>query len=104
MKFLARGSQLYPVPGAPYQTGRFPRYIGRETSVADGKVSYPAKPEPWECDDKSATARAIRREFERCKALKLDPPLWPADKTTAESLGVQFVSVSVTDGIASPKE
>jgi hypothetical protein len=108
MKFYARGDQLYPSPLRTAVTGQFPRFVGRELRPAvvgsTGKVTeppaWPATAAPWECPDRGPVAMEIKREFGKCKTLGHEPPLWPADAETAALVGVEFVPVTVKDGVA----
>lgn len=108
MKFYARGDQMYPSPLRAAVVGQFPRFVGRELRPAepgpDGKIksppAWPATAAPWECPDRGPVAMEIRREFGKCKTLGHEPPLWPADEATAALVGVEFVPVTVKDGVA----
>jgi hypothetical protein len=111
MKFYARGDQLYPVPLVQAVTGQQPRFVGRALLTKTDKdtgevtvvtpVAWAATEEPWECPDRGAVAGEIRREFSKCQALKQEPPLWPADPSTARLVGEEFRAITVKDGVAS---
>jgi hypothetical protein len=85
------------VPSSVRMHRQLPQIIGRTTVIVDGKITHPATTEPWECDAESADAAEILNRFRRGKR-----PLWPADAETALACGVEFVKVTVKDGVAVP--
>lgn len=101
VRFFARndadGPLLVSVPGSRARQGQPPEYVGRKFVRADLDkgmgASHPATPEPFECDSESDVGQRLRQLTRR------DGSLWPADKETADLCGVEFVPVTVKDGI-----
>lgn len=101
MKFYARANKLYPVPLRQAVSGQYPKFVGRKLVLDEAQhATWPATEDPWECPDTGALANEIKREFNLCKTLGHETPLWPADTHTAELLGVTFRQVTVEDGVA----
>ena len=115
LRFYARGDLKVYEPkrvsiiGAPRYIGR--RFVPAEITPDGTKVlkaaSCPATEEPWVCDPISeagvelmvdllrASMRATSQEIE----LGMHHlPLWPADKATAERIGVPFIDVKFVAG------
>lgn len=93
LRLHARPGQLVPWPGQN-RVGQVVRYIGRSHKVTDSGVLHAAQPAPVEIDETSPDGRAVVRlmTIERTK------PFWPADKATADLLGVPFTPVKLVDG------
>lgn len=93
LKLLARKGNLCPWPQG-HTPGSPRRYIGRAFVAGDGKTfaaSHPALKEPEEID--SDLLSPVEIEYLQKKA-RGAAEIWPADKATAEFLGVEFAKVS----------
>lgn len=125
ISFFARDGIAVAVPGqsrpsgeegSPYTSGPPARYVGREfvapvglrrkggQLVCDTPAKYIASSTPFKCDSESRVGRRLVRQMTRprCRR-KGEYPLWPADKATADFLGIQFVPVEIVNGTAVPK-
>ncbi|HEU4544357.1 MAG TPA: hypothetical protein VFR23_24715 [Jiangellaceae bacterium] len=103
LKFYAKDDELVYVPNAPKRQGQPPRYVGRSLVPGDPDkatmASFPASAEPFECDSDDANGQELLGRFRRGKR-----PLWPADKATAEACGVEFVAITIKDGVSVASE
>jgi hypothetical protein len=123
LSFYARGDVLVAVPGQtrPVGTGiemvSGPpvRYVARdwvapvnyrrtrEGIKVDEPAKYVASAEPFRCDSDSYVGQRMVRHMSRPRCRRTgDYPLWPADKATADFLGLPFVEVEIRDGDAVP--
>lgn len=104
LRFFARndadGPLLVTVPGSRALKGQAPEYVGRRFMVGDPKAgvgaSHPATEQPYECDSESEAGQRLTQLTRR------DCSLWPADKETAAACSVDFVPVTVKDGVPVP--
>lgn len=100
LRFYAKGDLLVTLPGfVPRpQGGDVPRYINRTLKMVDGRATFPAMPEPYECEAKSPqAARAI-------EITKRDLSLWPADRETAKACNRPYTETEFVDGEHVPKK
>lgn len=130
LSFYARGDVLVAVPGQPSRpvgdgaemvSGPPARYVAREFVPPKGlrrtrqglQVDEPAKyicsSDPFVCESTGPVGERLIRHMtrKRCRPTAARPqgeyPLWPADKATADFLGIPFVPVEVVDGETVPK-
>lgn len=125
LSFYARGGIAVSVPGqsrpagaegTPYVSGPPAKYVGREfvppaglrrkngELTADEPAKYIVSKTPFQCDSDSKVGQRLVRHMTRKRCRKTgEYPLWPADKQTADFLGIPFVPVEVTNGNAAPK-
>lgn len=103
LRFYAKDDELVYVPNSPKRAGSPPRYVGRSFVPGDAATgtpaSYPATPEPFECDSEDENGRELLGRFKRGRR-----SLLPADKATADACGVAFVAASVKEGVAVPSK
>lgn len=82
LRFLPRGDAMPLVPYAPMRVGQSARRIGRKFNPKTRQFDLPGR--PYECE-------AGSKEAARCvKLFRRDGDLLPADKATADYLGVEF--------------
>jgi hypothetical protein len=94
LRFFARDDQLVPFPGFTPAPGQIPVYVGR--SFDEKLKGHPASQEPSEFDSETREGQRLMQFARR------DAALWPADEATARECGVEFVPVTVRDGVAVP--
>lgn len=83
LRFLPRGDAMPFEPYAPMATGQPARRIGRKFNP-ETKAYDLSK--PYECEDGT-------REAARCRKFLIRGDVVPADKATADALGVPFATV-----------
>lgn len=93
LRFYARPGHVLPWPGQ-MSSGQIRQYVGRESKVLDGVISHRANETPAEIDPETADGKRILRLFR----IETEKPLVPANKETADALGVPFVPGKVVDG------
>ena len=105
LKFYAREG-LVREPGRRPFIGQAAAYLGRQfvapSTLADGThvaASYPATQEGVAWD----TAKREHAHTEHVTKAARKGAFWPADKATAEAVGVAFVEVEFKDGVWAEK-
>jgi len=125
LSFYAHSDVLVAVPGQTRPIGTGPemvsgapaRYVAREfvppknlRRTREGlKVDEPAKyicsSKPFVCESSSPAGERMIRHMTRPRCRRTGQyPLWPADKATADFLGIPFVEVGVVNGETVPKK
>lgn len=103
LKFYARADLLCNArPGFTFAPGQFPQYVGRTYEKRDKHAAFPATEQAFECDEDSDLARNLLRKMTSRNGRK-DPPLYPADKYTAQKCQCEFVETEFVDGVHRPK-
>lgn len=123
LSFYARGDTLVAYPGQtrPVGTGSEmasgppARYVARDfvapvnmrrrngVLTCDEPAKYVCSAEPCRCDSASELGKRLVRHMTRKRCRKTgEYPLWPADKATADFLGIPFVPVEIVNGEAVP--
>jgi hypothetical protein len=93
LRFYAREGHVLRHPGAKAR-GTMLRAVGRSgrsSGIGSGAViELPSDSKTTDCEHDSPLGTLVIR---RCRQTPDDPPVWPADEQTAQSLGIKFTQV-----------